>query len=146
MALSEFLVASALKVTEQPRTEWDFIDIQYKSKKIEVKSAAYIQSWPQDKISTIRFDIGKKKGWDSSTNTYLIEPVRSSDCYVFCLFTEKDIDKANVLDCNQWRFFVVDTKEINLKFRNQKSISLSVVEQLTKPVSYSKLRETVDSI
>ncbi|MEB3356541.1 MAG: hypothetical protein VKK04_07425 [Synechococcales bacterium] len=54
---AEFLVAVALNVTHQPRVEWDAVDLRYDNKKIEVKSSAYFQSWQQEKLSLIRFDI-----------------------------------------------------------------------------------------
>ncbi|WP_228459572.1 hypothetical protein [Priestia megaterium] len=47
---SEFLVGSALEVIQKPRNEWDTHDLVYKNKKIEVKSAAYIQSWHRGNI------------------------------------------------------------------------------------------------
>ena len=44
---AEFVVGSALGVTEAPRMEWDAIDLRYGDKTIEVKSSAYVQSWHQ---------------------------------------------------------------------------------------------------
>src|SRR5689334_3299664 len=63
---AEFMVGSALNVLETPRVEWDGVDFRYGSKKVEVKAAAYLQSWAQTKPSTISFDIGMKKAWDST--------------------------------------------------------------------------------
>src|ERR1035437_2209122 len=56
---AEFMVGVALGVVEKPRVRWDAVDLRYAGFKIEVKSAAYIQSWPQKKLSAIRFEIGK---------------------------------------------------------------------------------------
>lgn len=50
--LAEFVVATALGEFNNPRVEWDAVDLRYRDKKIEVKSAAYIQSWHQTKLST----------------------------------------------------------------------------------------------
>ncbi|MBC7812134.1 MAG: hypothetical protein H7175_13350, partial [Burkholderiales bacterium] len=54
--LAEFLVGAALGVLDKPRKEWDAVDLRYREKKIEVKSAAYLQSWQQKQLSIIRFD------------------------------------------------------------------------------------------
>ena len=45
--LAEYLVAVALGVDDQPRIEWDAVDLRYEGRGIEVKSAAHHQSWPQ---------------------------------------------------------------------------------------------------
>ena len=55
---SEFIVGYALGVLQTPREEWAAYDFDYNGSKIEVKSAAYVQSWQQDKLATIKFDIG----------------------------------------------------------------------------------------
>jgi hypothetical protein len=46
---------------------------------VEVKSAAYVQSWEQTGPSVISFDIGPKTGWGAGTNTYAASPGRSAD-------------------------------------------------------------------
>ena len=108
---AEFVVGSALGVTDAPRVEWDAVDLQYGDKKIEVKSAAYVQSWHQehDPLSQISFDLKERLSWDAATNTYQVERRRAADCYVFCVYTEIERGKANVLDVDQWEFFVVAT-------------------------------------
>ena len=143
---AEFLIAYCLDVTGKPRIEWDAIDIYYKDKGIEIKSAAYIQSWEQNKVSNIKFDISKKKGWIAKTNSYYPTPNRYSDCYIFCLHTEKEKDKANVLDINSWRFYVITTENINKNFGDQKYISLSRIKALDKPVTFDKLKEKIKNI
>ena len=90
---AEFLVASALGITDNPRIEWDAVDLRYQDISIEVKSAAYIQSWKQEKLSSIIFDISKKKSWDAETNQVFRESVRSADMYVFCLLKKKIITR-----------------------------------------------------
>ena len=67
---AEYIVGCALDQIEKPRVEWDAFDFEYKGKKIEVKSCAYLQGWYQDKLSQIKWDIAKKKSWYAETNTY----------------------------------------------------------------------------
>ncbi|MDP9476496.1 MAG: hypothetical protein M3R38_12580 [Actinomycetota bacterium] len=97
---AEFVVGTALGVTDAPRVEWDAVDLRYGEKTIEVKSSAYVQSWhrEQDPPSQISFDLKERLSWDAATNTYRVEPSRAADCYVFCVYAEKDRSRANVLD------------------------------------------------
>lgn len=141
---AEFLVASALGVTDKPRIEWDAYDLEYKSKKIEVKCSAYLQSWAQKRPSKIIFDIAKKRILDTDTNTYSDIPIRPADCYVFCLFKEQDPDKADVLNLAQWKFYVVATEKIEKKFGDQKSIGLKAIQKICKPVRYHGIKDIID--
>ncbi len=54
---AEFLVGTALGVTDTPRLEWDAVDLEYMGRKIEVKASAYVQSWQQERPSVIRYDV-----------------------------------------------------------------------------------------
>ena len=54
--LSEFIIKQALDIKSDQRIEWDHYDLMFnKGNKIEVKSAAYIQTREQQKYSTITF-------------------------------------------------------------------------------------------
>jgi hypothetical protein len=84
--LAEFSVASALGVADGVRVEWDAFDIRTRTGiRVEVKSAAYCQSWQQNRLSDICFGIAPTLGWDASTNTSGSELARQSDVYVFCV-------------------------------------------------------------
>lgn len=53
--IAEFIVAKAVNATNTIRVEWDAYDlITPEGLKIEVKSAAYLQSWQQERDSSIR--------------------------------------------------------------------------------------------
>jgi hypothetical protein len=103
---AEFVVGTSLGITNVPRVEWDAVDLRYEGKTIEVKSAAYVQSWHKkhDPPSQISFDLRERLSWDASTNTYEVEPRRAADCYVFCVYAEKDRSRADVLDVDWWEF------------------------------------------
>lgn len=141
---AEYLVAQVLDVTDEPRIEWDAVDVRYGSVTIEVKSAAYVQSWQQKEHSTIRFDISKKRSWDAKTNEYSPEPSRSSDCYVFCVYVETE--NVNILDINGWRFYVVPTTKINDVFGEQKSISFNRLKNISEEIKYGEIKKTIDLI
>ena len=56
--LAEFIVAKALGSRQEVRAEWDSYDVLSQDGiKVEVKSAAYIQSWHQRALSRISFGI-----------------------------------------------------------------------------------------
>src|SRR5438046_8377403 len=54
---------STLDRIDHPRIEWNAVDFEGRSYKIEVKSSAYLQTWSQSGPSLIRFDIAKKISW-----------------------------------------------------------------------------------
>jgi hypothetical protein len=64
--LAEFIVAKALGIsTEGVRDEWQaFYLLTLNGLKIEVKSAAYVQSWFQKALSPISFRVGKSLAFD----------------------------------------------------------------------------------
>ncbi len=61
--LAEFIVAKAMgNISSSVRNEWDAYDLETNDGiKIEIKSAAYIQSWHQEKLSTIKFLVQKNE-------------------------------------------------------------------------------------
>lgn len=129
--LAEFIVAKALGLDRGVRTEWDAYDLLTESGvKVEIKSAAYIQSWAQKDYSKIQFSIKPTIGWDAKTNTYSEVVQRQSDVYVFCLLKHKDQESLNPLDLGQWEFYVVKTEHINERLGNQGSISFSALLKL----------------
>ncbi len=143
---AEFLVAVALGKTEKPRVEWDAVDLHYNEKKVEVKSAAYVQNWKQEKLSVIRFDICKKKGWDTESTLSSKEAIRNADCYVFCLFIEQHREKADILDIRKWLFYVTDTQQLEDRFGNQKSVSLSRLKDICLKTTFEELKQTIDKV
>src|SRR5208337_3009284 len=66
--LAEYLGARALGLyVDGIRSEWDACDLVMPGGlKIEVKSAAYIQTWPQKELSKISFLVRRTKGWDAN--------------------------------------------------------------------------------
>ncbi|AUD04054.1 hypothetical protein [Spirosoma pollinicola] len=65
--LAEYLVTQALGIASSLRTEWDSFDLMTSTGlQIEVKSAAYLQSWYHKKLSSISFGIRPTLGWDAA--------------------------------------------------------------------------------
>lgn len=142
--LGEFIVHEALQLWDDKRIEWDNVDLRYNELKIEVKTSAYIQSWSQNKLSRIAFDIApRKKAWDSVLNTTSNSKWREADVYVFCLLNLRDKESAiesEILDMKNWSFYIVKTDILNSIFPEQKSISLTKLETISKSVSFSEIK------
>ena len=129
--LAEYLVATALGAAIGTRTEWDTVDIRTPEKwRVEVKSAAYLQSWAQPRLSEISFSIAPASGWDAQTGTTSADVLRRSDVYVFCLLHHQDKQTLNPLYLDQWNFHVLPTRVLDERCPTQKSIRLSSLERL----------------
>jgi hypothetical protein len=145
--LAEFIVASALCIDLSiPRDEWSAWDLTSpEGIRIEVKSAAYLQSWTQQKLSRIIFSIRPARTWDGSSGGMADEARRSADVYVFCLLRHQDKETLDPLDLGQWEFYVVQTSTLNNYQRSSTSITLQSLQKLTKGIPFEKLHETVIS-
>ena len=143
--LAEFIVAKALGSAEEVRTNWASYDVDTSSgTKVEVKSAAFLQSWEQVELSNPRFQIGKTWGWDQETGEYVDEPQRYADVYVFCLLAyQEDKRQLNPLDLSQWEFYVVATSRIEAEFGDRRSATLAQVRGLSPAFSVDELHDAV---
>ena len=143
--LAEFIVATATGVNIlQPRDEWAAFDlITPNGIKIEVKSAAYIQSWNQKQLSKISFSTKAAYVWDSETNRQSVVASRSADVYVFCLLHHDIKQTCDPLNLDHWEFYVLATQELNRYTRSVNSITISSLRKLAAPINYSQLEEEV---
>ena len=148
--MAEFLVYSSLNSEYPPprtqmRVNWLPFDVTSPSgRRIEVKSAAYLQSWTTDFPAQIQYDIAPKLAWDGKS--YATEAKRNCDLFVFCLYTALTRDKS-ILDLDYWEFYVLPTSVLNDKIPNQKTISLSSLLKL-EPIKtdYAGLGSAIESI
>lgn len=132
--LAEYLVATALGAATGTRTEWDSVDIRTPEQwRIEVKSASYLQSWAQSKLSEISFSIAPATGWDAQSGSTSADVLRRSDVYVFCLLHHLDKQTLDPLDLNQWTFYCLPTRVLDEQCPAQKTIRLSSLQRL-RPV------------
>ncbi len=143
--LAEFIVATATGIDfNNPRDEWAAYDlITHDNIKIEVKSAAFIQSWHQEKLSNISFSIKPSLYWDSKTNNQSKKKSRHVDVYVMCLLFNTNQETIDPLDLDQWKFYVLSVQEVNNYKRSQFSITLKSLERLTEAVSYNELKQRI---
>jgi len=143
---AEFIVASATNVDiDQPRDEWGAYDlITHEGIKIEVKSAAYVQSWEQKSLSKISFGIKAAHSWDDETNKRLEIAARSANVYVFCLLHHDKKQTCDPLNLDHWEFYVLATEDLNRRTRSQQSITLNSLKAMTVPVPYDFLGAEVE--
>ena len=126
--VAEFIVAQALNAADGVRIAWAPFDLRTPKPrriKVEVKSAAYLQSWSQDDFSTIKFDIEKTTPLDEKKGGYRGKPRRAAKIYVFALLKEKEKSNVDPLRLDQWEFYVVPTATLNNRKRSQQSITLN---------------------
>lgn len=145
--IAEFLVASDFGETEgAPRTEWDSCDLRTRAGlRVEVKSAAYLQSWGQETLSPIIFSIAPARGWNAEIDSRSTKPIRESDVYVFCVLTHQDKQTLDPTNVEQWEFYVLPTKMLNSKVGSQKSLTLGSLLRLhPKKCQYGHIAEAVN--
>lgn len=142
---AEFIVATATNIDKtKVRDEWAAYDLETPDGiKLEIKSAAYVQSWFQRTLSKISFSTKAASYWDSLTNKQSSEKKRFADIYVFCLLNHENKLTVDPLNMNHWEFYVMATKELNEYTRSQHSITLKSLQRLTNCVSYDQLHEAI---
>ena len=140
--VAEYIVSQALEACTPVRVEWDTVDITTpEGIKIEVKSSAYLQSWPQKRPSAISFDIKKKK---TLTKQHGETQIRSADVYVFCVLAHLDGQTVNPLELTQWEFYILPTRTLDSSLGNQKTVSLSRLKDLgAAALGYDQIRNAV---
>lgn len=145
--LAEFLVRQALGIDNPTRIEWDAYDlITAQGHKIEVKSAAYVQSWAQKQFSSIAFDIQPTKTW-LPDNTYSADATRKADVYIFCLLHHQEQETLDPLQLDQWTFYLVLTDTLDQLFPHQKRISLSSLTSIAhRKCTFMELKEQFDKL
>ncbi len=145
--LAEYIVARALGLaTDGICDEWAPFDLETQSGiKIEVKSAAYVQSWHQERLSSITFVTPKRRAWDADTNMQSKEAKRQADVYVFALLAHKEKATIDPLDISQWEFYVLPTATLDARTRSQHSITLKSLQNLCSgAVRYEDLASAVE--
>lgn len=150
-ALAEFLVENALKQNTdlEVRSPWGDYDVLYQDKKIEVKCCAYIQDWDQNDYSLIKWSgLKAKELFYSSAVQKKSEMVKTvaykSDIYVLALFKHQDHATLDILDLDQWCFFVISKDRIRQISKDKNSVSLSLLKKNgIEPVSFNDLASVI---
>ena len=157
-ALAEFIVENALRNNDEidVRNPWGDSDvITPNGKKIEVKCCSYIQDWDQEDYSHINWGGLKAKplfyaSLDRSLVNVKLEdrPVDyKSDIYILSLFKHKDHATLDILDMDQWCFWVLSKEKIREITRNGNSMSLVCLKKHgIEPVNFNDLPGVVNGL
>ena len=141
-----FLVANSLELSKMPRIHWENSDLRYRKKKIALRSSAYVEHWKQKRPKRLSFDIAPKKGLDAQTKESLTFTNRSPEIYIFAVLTEKRLPKIDVLDLDQWDFYIVRTEMLDEHHYETKKLGIRALQKLASPVHHSRLRSILDDI
>lgn len=145
--LAGYIVALAVGCETTVRLEWDAYDLETSSGiKVEVKSAAYLQSWHHQRLSSIKFGIRPTRSWDPETNLFGEDVRRQCDVYVFCLLHHQDKSTVDPLNLEQWTFYVLPASNLDEHCPRQKSVSLSRLLELgPRQVNFEELSGAVSA-
>lgn len=149
--LAEFIVACDLGCADTVRQEWSAYDLKTSTGfKVEVKSAAYLQSWHQRNPTLIRFGIAPTYEQENTADGYWKQSnvlKRQADVYVFCILSHLDSATVDPLNMAQWKFYVLSARELDRVVGKQKSISLAALLKLQpRPARYGQLANCIDEV
>jgi len=153
-ALAEFIVENALKdsMEIEVRSPWGDYDVLYKGKKIEVKCCSYIQDWDQVKFSTIQWSGLKAKELYYSEAVTRLSDLNTtadykSDIYVLALFKHQDHETLDILDMDQWCFYVLTKQKLREVSKDRATATLAQMQKNNiQPVSFNELKNVIEAI
>ncbi len=92
-----------------------------------------------------RFVITPRRSWTESTGlTKTFE--FNADIYVLCYFNEKEREKADPMNLDQWNFWVFSQNEIIELLNGKKSISVKKLEENgIKSLNFNELKLAINS-
>jgi hypothetical protein len=145
--VAQYIVAWAIGVDEKPNDPWQSFDLRSREgRRIEVKSTSFLQSWthgegnrnplfllaPRLPYSSER-GLGKKPGWNA-------------DIYVLCYFYCKDPAKADIMNLDQWKFWVIPKTELVNTLNGRKSLTTKLLEANHVPLTAFELKRAISEI
>lgn len=153
-ALAEFIVENALKdsTADEIRSPWGNYDVDYEGTKIEVKCCSYIQDWDQADYSVVKWSGLKAKGLYYSEAVQKLSEISTeidykADVYVLALFKHQDHATLDILDMDQWCFFILSRDRLREVSGNRVSISLSRLQKNgIEPVGFNEIRTAIESL
>jgi hypothetical protein len=149
-ALAEFLIENAIRDKTQidVRNPWGDSDVVTDDGlKIEVKCCSYIQDWDQNDFSYIQWTglKAKKLYWNEAVGSHdKSEADYKSDIYILCLFKHKEAETLDILDLDQWCFWVLSKERLKEVSKNANSVSLKRLEKVgIEPIGFGQINEAI---
>ncbi|PKQ25168.1 MAG: hypothetical protein CVT64_11185 [Actinobacteria bacterium HGW-Actinobacteria-4] len=147
--LAEYLVVMAVGDGSVVRDAWAPFDVSTREGvTVEVKSAAYLQSWSQKNLSKITFGCRPTMGTDDATGLYAGLQSRKCDVWVFALLHHEDPVTINPLDASHWSFWVVPTGWLDEHMATAKTISLARLRASPygQPFTVNELADAIQDV
>lgn len=141
-----YLVADSLELTKMPRINWENADLRYRKKKIAIRSSAYVEHWKQKRPRRLSFDVSPKKGLDAKTEESVTFRNRHPEIYVFAVVNEKDLKKIDLLNLDQWQFYIVDTDRLDEHHYDTRKLGIRALQKLASPIHITKVKSILDDI
>ena len=141
---AEYIFGLALTCVSGVRSAWGDCDLVTRAgTRVEVKAAAYLQSWRTETLETIGFGGLRGRAWDPVTG-FAPEPSYRADVYVFALLTTVDHALLDPLATDQWELFVAPHAAVAA--RGVKRLSLTSVQQIANgPLRWDEIRQAVEA-
>lgn len=141
-----YLVADALELSKMPRIYWENADLRYRKKKVALRTSAYVEHWKQKRPKRLSFDISPKKGLDAKTEESVTFRNRHPEIYIFAVLTEKDLKKIDVLNLDQWQFYVLRTNTLDKHHYDTRKLGIRALQKLASPISINRIKPILDDI
>lgn len=141
--LAEWLVAKAIGDAAELQPVWSEFDVLMPPDiRVEVKSSAYLQAWPQRKPSTIQFS-GLRSKKLRPDGRYEDQRTFNAHVYVFCVQTAESHESYDPLDVSQWAFYVLPRSRV--ESIDQGSIGLTrIKDEGAQQVGFDGLAAAID--
>lgn len=152
-ALAEFIVENALKNVKDitVRNPWGDYDVETPhGKTVEVKCCSYLQDWDQKELSKVIWSglKAKKLYWSSAVGEFPTStPDYKSDIYVLALFKHQDPATLDILNMDQWHFYVLPRAQLKEVSKNGGSITIQRLEKHNvAPIRFEELGQRIGSL
>ena len=152
-SLAEFIIENLLKEKSEIgiRNPWGDFDVLYKNKKIEIKCSSYLQDWNQNEYSKIIFAGLKAKDlyWSSAVASFNNDNSKNykADIYILCLVNHKNPETLNLLDLDQWSFYILTKDDLKRISNNGNTVSLIKLEKNNIiPIKHKDVKNYLDEI
>lgn len=140
--LAEWIVGLALRCVDGVRPAWANHDLLCGDVAVEVKSGAYLQSWPTKRHSRISFGHLSGRAWDEQTGEFAEARTYRADVYVFAVQTAREHSAFDPLDVSQWTFWIAHRAAV--EGPGFRSLSLASVQAIAEgPVGFEELAAAV---
>jgi hypothetical protein len=148
--VAEYLVSCAVGIESKPRDPWNYCDvITNHGTAIEIKATGFVQAWHYEqkpKRIVPAVVLKPTKRYDPENPTIAKDKTLNADKYVICYHKEEDMARADPMDVDQWSFWILDRKDIDVLLKTRKSITIASLRKNHQELDYSGLKDALGGI